>query len=136
MYGEKNANLRFSLWKKNSIAKSQEQNFPDFHETWHVPSLRKKFFHGNISRLWRCLSFKIFSLVPFSSYGKINGKTQIRSRQIFPGIKVDKYQNKILFFLFIKFGKFDQNTKISVKQPIFIIETNHLFSAGLRPAET
>ena len=35
-----------------------------------------------------------FSLVPFSYLGKILGKTQIRRAQIFPWIKVDKYQNK------------------------------------------
>ena len=34
------------------------------------------------------------SLVPFSYFGKILGKSQIRRAQIFPGIKVDKYQNK------------------------------------------
>ena len=41
---------------------------------------------------------KNFSLVPFSYFGKTLGKLKITRGQIYPRIKMDKYENKILIF--------------------------------------
>ena len=53
---------------------------------------------GNISRPRRCLGLEKFFLGSFFLLRQKLGKTQIRRGQIFPGIKLDKYRNKILFF--------------------------------------
>ena len=55
---------------------------------------------GNISRPRRCLGLEKFFLGSFFLLRQKLGKTQIRRGQIFPGIKLDKYRNKILFWFF------------------------------------
>ena len=52
---------------------------------------------GNISRPRRCLGLEKFFLGSFFLLRQKLGKTQIRRGQIFPGIKLDKYRNKILY---------------------------------------
>ena len=55
---------------------------------------------GNISRPRRCLGLEKFFLGSFFLLRQKLGKTQIIRGQIFPGIKLDKYRNKILYFTF------------------------------------
>ena len=54
---------------------------------------------GNISQPRRCLGLEKFFLGSFFLLRQKLGKTQIRRGQILPGIKLDKYRNKILIFM-------------------------------------